>query len=129
MAFTRHGHYIPTTPFPESDKDLPELVARCGEAGFCYACKEDVVRWKREQGMLDILTEHIPHELFQYFDFKHLPETLQTVSRPFKKLAEDLDYQLEDGSQKDLALTHLLQAKDAAVRAHITWLNREGRIT
>ena len=72
---------------------------------------------------------HIPHELFQHFDFAHLPEALQAVSRPFNKLAERLDYQLEDGSQKDLALTHLLQAKDAAVRAHITWLKRKGHIT
>lgn len=128
MAFTRHGHHIPNTPLP-SDKDLPELVARCGGPGLCYACQEDMVRWNLEQGTHDIVTEHVPHELFQYFDFEHLPEALQTVSRPFNKLAEDLDSQLEDGSQKDLALTHLLQAKDAAVRAHITWLKREGRIT
>lgn len=129
MAFTRHGHHIPNTPLPETYEGVPASVARCGGPRLCHVCQEDMVRWNLEQGTLDVVTDHIPHELLQYFDFKHLPEALQTVSRPFNKLAEDLDRQLEDGSQKDLALTHLLQAKDAAVRAHITWLKREGRIT
>lgn len=128
MAFTSHGHHIPNTPTYERPDSL-RFVVRCSGVSRCHVCQEDVIRWNLGQSRLDAVNDHIPHELLQYFDFEHLPKELRTVSRPFNKLAEDLDHQLEDGSQKDLALTHLLQAKDAAVRAHVTWLKREGHNT
>jgi hypothetical protein len=56
-----------------------------------------------------------PHVL-QFFAFGHLPPALRDVSRPFGELAKSL-LDLPDNPQRELALTLLLQAKDAAVRA------------
>lgn len=58
------------------------------------------------------------HELMPLFAYGHLPPALQAVSEPFGVLAAKL---LADAPVPTLqlvqALTHLLQAKDAAVRA------------
>ena len=124
MAFTGHGHHIPNSPVFEKPDSL-RFAARCGGFGLCEVCRDDTVRWHLEHGTLNVVPEHTPHELFQYFDFEHLPKDLRLVSRAFYALARDLDSLLEDGSQKDLALTHLLQAKDAAVRARLTDLNKK----
>ena len=43
--------------------------------------------------------------VLSYFQYLHLPERLQAVSRPFSELADEV------------ALRKLLEAKDAAVRA------------
>lgn len=126
MAFTSHGHLIPNSPLPETEDQFPQTVARCGGPDRCVECARETLNWKSWQ-FATTKKEYISHELLQYFAFEHLPKALQVVSQPFHKLAEDLDYTLDDGSQKDLALTHLLQAKDAAVRSHVTWLKREGR--
>lgn len=56
-----------------------------------------------------------PH-VMQFFAFGHLPPHLRDVSRPFGDLAKTL-LDLPDNPQRELALTLLLQAKDAAVRA------------
>ncbi len=56
--------------------------------------------------------------LLQFFQFKHLPEKLQAVSKPFCELAVTIS----DGPQNTettVALRKLLEAKDAAVRAHV----------
>lgn len=66
-----------------------------------------------------------------YFDYKHLPPALQTVSAPFGKLAKDIAFGVwednEDGEicvfpkltgpEATVALRKLLEAKDAAVRS------------
>ena len=59
------------------------------------------------------------HPTLRHFAFEHLPPNLQEVSRPFGELAAALVARLPKGGQLDLALTLLLQAKDAAVRAYI----------
>lgn len=54
--------------------------------------------------------------VMQFFAFAHLPEHLQSVSKPFRELAE----QVADGpgnTETTVALRKLLEAKDAAVRA------------
>lgn len=74
------------------------------------------------------------HDL-QFFEWGHLPERLQAVSREFSAVAHDLVDRLRDRSraagadrvnddaiaaaceQVRVALRHLLAAKDAAVRA------------
>ena len=47
--------------------------------------------------------------IMKHFEFKHLPEHLQTVSRPCGELA--------DGPEKSAGLRKLLEAKDCMVRA------------
>lgn len=57
-------------------------------------------------------------DVLQFFRFDHLPPHLQDVSRPFAKLAVQIA-QRGGGAECTVALRHLLQAKDAAVRAAI----------
>ena len=57
--------------------------------------------------------------ILKYFEFAHLPEHLQKVSKPFGELANKLDEILPDGDEKTVALRKLLESKDAAVRASL----------
>lgn len=58
------------------------------------------------------------YPIMKYFTYKHLPEHLQRVSRPFCELARDLA-QRDDVNPAEMAaaLRKLMEAKDAAVRA------------
>lgn len=56
-------------------------------------------------------------EVLQYFAWGHLPTHLQEHSRPFGELALDLVRRLDDVPELTRALSRLLDAKDAAVRA------------
>lgn len=73
-----------------------------------------------------------PEHILQFFNYKHLPEHLQAVSKPFHDLAhaivEGKPGWLDDGTpvqydalprnpERTVALRKLLEAKDAAVRA------------
>lgn len=53
----------------------------------------------------------------KYFAYDHLPERLQAISKPFAELAQKVRDQGGDVDQMERALWHLLDAKDAAVRA------------
>ncbi|MFC8276245.1 hypothetical protein ACFUJR_27690 [Streptomyces sp. NPDC057271] len=56
--------------------------------------------------------------LLRHFAHDHLPEPLQSVSRPFGDLAHGLaDRDDLDGPELTVALRKLLEAKDCAVRA------------
>lgn len=57
--------------------------------------------------------------LMQFFKYKHLPENLQEISKPFADLALHLNEILPDNSEKSTMLRRLLEAKDCAVRAKI----------
>ena len=59
--------------------------------------------------------EHI----MQFFAHAHLPEEAAAVSRPFGELAERLIDTLPRNPERSVALRKLLEAKDAAVRAHL----------
>lgn len=68
------------------------------------------------------------HELLQYFEFEHLPAgPLQNVSKEFFYMARLLVVNLPVGSEKDMALRKLLEAKDCAVRAALP-LSREWNV-
>ena len=54
----------------------------------------------------------------QYFTYKHLPEHLQEVSKPFADLASFV-LTLPRNAERTVALRKLLEAKDAAVRARL----------
>lgn len=55
--------------------------------------------------------------LMQFFEFGHLPQHLQAVSRPFCELALQINITLPDNPEKTTALRKLLESKDCAVRA------------
>ncbi len=55
--------------------------------------------------------------LLQFFEFAHLPEHLQAVSKPFGELAHHLVVTLPRNPERTVALRKLLEAKDCAVRA------------
>ncbi|TNE43418.1 MAG: hypothetical protein EP341_11390 [Sphingomonadales bacterium] len=58
-----------------------------------------------------------PNHIMKYFEYEHLPEHLQAVSKPFGELAKQLDRDLFDGPEKSAGLRKLLEAKDCMVRA------------
>jgi hypothetical protein len=55
--------------------------------------------------------------MLQFFEYAHLPEKLQAVSRPFGELAEKIVTDLPSNAERTVALRKLLEAKDCAVRA------------
>lgn len=57
--------------------------------------------------------------LIEYFEYKHLPEHLQAVSKAFGDVAQYANQKLPDGPEKVTGLRKLLEAKDCMVRAAI----------
>jgi len=62
-------------------------------------------------------TEKPTEAIMEFFKFEHLPEKLQTVSRPFCELARSLVETLPRNAERTVALRKILEGKDAAVRA------------
>lgn len=58
-----------------------------------------------------------PERMLKWFEYGHLPEKLQAVSKPFGDLAVSLCESVEPGPERTVALRKLLEGKDAAVRA------------
>jgi hypothetical protein len=54
--------------------------------------------------------------ILRYFEYGHLPQKLQDVSRPFAELAHLVASDLS-GPEATVCLRKLLEAKDCAVRA------------
>jgi hypothetical protein len=61
----------------------------------------------------------MPAPIMRYFEYAHLPEKLQDVSKPFAILAQQMDASLPDGAEKSAGLRKLLEAKDCFVRASL----------
>lgn len=55
--------------------------------------------------------------MMQFFQYSHLPENLQEVSKPFCVLADHVVETLPRNPERTAALRKLLEAKDCAVRA------------
>lgn len=55
--------------------------------------------------------------MLRWFEWAHLPEHLQAVSRPFGDLALVICNTIQPGPERTVALRKLLESKDAAVRA------------
>lgn len=55
--------------------------------------------------------------IMKYFEYDHLPEHLQAVSKPFGLMAQQINGELPDGPEKSAGLRKLLEAKDCMVRA------------
>lgn len=58
-------------------------------------------------------TEHI----LQFFEYEHLPDRLQAVSKLWYELANRMARELPSNAETTVALRKLLEGKDAAVRA------------
>lgn len=58
--------------------------------------------------------------MLKWFTYSHLSEYLQAVSKPFADLARHIVESTAPGPERTVALRKLLEAKDAAVRAHLT---------
>lgn len=70
---------------------------------------------ERELGVEPVVEER----MMKWFEFSHLPEHLQAVSKPFGELAAKIVETVEIGPERTVALRKLLEAKDAAVRAKL----------
>lgn len=57
--------------------------------------------------------------MMQWFEFGHLPEPLQAVSREFATIAAWVEHNLPANPERTACLRKLLEAKDCAVRARI----------
>ena len=55
--------------------------------------------------------------IMKYFEYAHLPEHLQKISKPFGDMAGQMNADLPDGAEKSAGLRKLLEAKDCMVRA------------
>lgn len=58
--------------------------------------------------------------LLRFFEYEHLPEHLQIISRPCAVLAAEMAGRLPDGPELTAGLRKLLEAKDCFVRAALT---------
>lgn len=70
---------------------------------------------ERELGVEPVVEER----MMKWFEFSHLPEHLQAVSKPFGELAAKIVETVDSGPERTVALRKLLEAKDAAVRAKL----------
>ena len=61
----------------------------------------------------------MPSTTIQYFEYSHLPENLQYVSRPIAELAHLMENTVPDGPEKSAGMRKLLEAKDCFVRASL----------
>jgi len=60
-----------------------------------------------------------PDHITQFFAHDHLPPPLRDIAAKFSELATHLTETLPRNPERTVALRKLLEAKDAAVRAHI----------
>lgn len=70
------------------------------------------------------MEERCDLNLMRFFDYKHLPEHLQKVSKPFHDLARVIcdawiSREIDDISEATAGMRKLLEAKDCIVRAHL----------
>lgn len=59
----------------------------------------------------------MPSTTIKFFEYAHLPEKLQEVSKPVGDLAKLMEEMLPDGAEKSAGMRKLLEAKDCFVRA------------
>lgn len=57
--------------------------------------------------------------IMRFFNYIHLPEALQRISRLVYSLARQMDQELPDSAEKSAGLRKLLEAKDCFVRANL----------
>lgn len=65
--------------------------------------------------------------ILKHFNYSHLPESLQEVSKPICELAKEMNSKLPDCAEKQAGLRKLLEAKDCFVRANLENNNNESK--
>ena len=65
------------------------------------------------------MSDQTNEPILQFFAYEHLREDLQPTSKPFGDLARDIVATLPRNPERTISLRKLLEAKDAAVRAHL----------
>lgn len=58
--------------------------------------------------------------ILQFFEYKHLPKSLQTISKPFCEQAQDIIKTIPRNPEREAGLRKLLEAKDCIVRAFLS---------
>ena len=61
----------------------------------------------------------MPSTTIKYFEYAHLPQALQDVSKPLSDLAHLMEDTLPDGPEKSAGMLNLLEAKDCFVRSKL----------
>jgi hypothetical protein len=56
-------------------------------------------------------------QILQFFHYSHLPEKLQSRSKPFCEMARNIIDTTPRNAERSTALRKLLEAKDCAIRA------------
>ena len=57
--------------------------------------------------------------ILQFFEYAHLPEHLQEISKPFRQMALQICDTLPSNPERTVGLRKLLEAKDCIVRAKL----------
>lgn len=66
------------------------------------------------------MSDNHGYPILEYFQYAHLPEHLQAVSKPFGDLALEMAATLPRNAETSAGLRKLLEAKDCCVRAKLT---------
>jgi hypothetical protein len=61
--------------------------------------------------------QHVEEPIMKFFQYAHLPPSLQGISRPFCDLATHIVSTIPRNAERTVSLRKLLESKDAAVRA------------
>lgn len=103
------------------EKDVQKLVAKLNklEDGLRGQLALDVLRVINEQTVPRAATPAPAEHIMQFFAYGHLPAELAAISRSFFMTAVWIVDTLPRNPERTVALRKLLEAKDAAVRAHI----------
>ena len=62
--------------------------------------------------------EKVP-DIMKYFEYKHLPEHLQMVSKSFYVMADMVCRKIPASAERSAGLRKILEAKDCIVRASL----------
>lgn len=65
------------------------------------------------------MPEQLQERMLKWFEYGHLPDHLKGVSKIFHDAAHYIVQHIEPGPERTVALRHLLECKDAAVRAKV----------
>ena len=59
------------------------------------------------------------NSILKYFEYRHLPDSLQHVSKQFHDMAYAMNEAVLDSAEKSAGMRKLLEAKDCFVRANL----------
>lgn len=102
--------------FEDVSRERPESMQRMAEAQAAQMSELEM----RQQNPIHA-------SMLKYFEYARLPEKLQDVSKVFHTVAYEIAGMDLDGREAQVALRKLLEAKDAAVRAALYWVETDGR--